>query len=154
MIRFLPLVLALMQPVPDDAAKDAKAIAQDILTKGAALFDTHDAAAMAATYTENAEILLYTKENEGSIKVDSYHGRAEIKEGYAKIFRATPDVSHARNVVEAAHFIGPDTLAINRTFHFQTDKDNTISFSFIQVRVKQGDAWRILHLQSFVFAEK
>ncbi len=154
MIRFLPLVFALMQPVPDDAAKDAKAIAQDILTKGAALFNTHDAAAMAATYTENAEILLYTKENEGSIKVDSYRGRAEIKEGYAKIFRATPDASHARNVVEAAHFIGPDTLAINGTFHFQTDKDNTISVSFIQVRVKQGDAWRILHLQSFVFAEK
>jgi hypothetical protein len=36
--------------------KDAKTLAQDILDKGAALFDKRDAAAMAATYTEDAQL--------------------------------------------------------------------------------------------------
>ena len=36
--------------------QDAKPLAQGILEKGAALFDKRDAAAMAATYTEDAQL--------------------------------------------------------------------------------------------------
>jgi hypothetical protein len=50
--------------------KDAKAVAQEVLDKGSALFDTRDAAAMAATYTEDAQLLWVDKDNStGEIKV-------------------------------------------------------------------------------------
>ena len=55
MARLVILSLALLLPtVAPPADPDAKRLAQAILTKGAALFDTRDAAAMAATYTEDA----------------------------------------------------------------------------------------------------
>ena len=52
-MSLLSLAAALLL-ASSDSTRDAKGLAQDILTKGAALFDSRDAAAMAATYAENA----------------------------------------------------------------------------------------------------
>src|SRR5947209_16148583 len=43
--------------------KDAKKLAQQTLDKGASLFDARDAAALAATYTEDAQVHWIDKDN-------------------------------------------------------------------------------------------
>ncbi len=55
MIRPVLIGLALLGAPLAASAQNAKELAQDILTKGAALFDKCDGAAMAATYVEDAE---------------------------------------------------------------------------------------------------
>jgi hypothetical protein len=151
----VPLALAMLLPSQAGSDRDAKALAQDILTKGAALFDTRDAAAMAATYAEGAEVLVASRDQDtGRIKVQTYHGRADIQKGYADLFEDRSPSARSRNVVEAAHFLGPDLLAIHGTFTLDTRDSNAEGIPFIQVRVKQGDAWRILTLELFAVSEK
>src|SRR4051812_23896839 len=59
MPRFAVVGLVLALAVPTLAQEpDTRKVAQEILDKGAALFDTHDAAAMAATYIEDARLFI------------------------------------------------------------------------------------------------
>ena len=81
----LLLALPLTASAQDDKAKE---VAQDVLNKGSALFDTHDAAAMAATYTEDAQLFWLQKDDStGEIKVTNKNGRAEIEDVYRDIFK-------------------------------------------------------------------
>ncbi len=155
MIRLTLVGLALVVASSAQAAQDPKELAQEILTKGAALFDKCDAAAMAATYTEDAEILLIKDENNaGHYKIDeAYRGRAAIEKGYAKVFEDRDHALKLRNTVEAAHFVGPDLLLIHGTFTLDVSKPDA-SAPFLQVRTKQGDTWRILTLQLFAVSEQ
>ena len=154
MARFVILSLALLFPTMAPAAEtDAKQLAQDILTKGAALFDTRDAAAMAATYAEDAEGSLILKDKDtGKYKVQVSRGRSAIEQGYQNIFKTRKAGTTSRNVVEYAHFVGTDLLIIHGTFTL--DVSQGVSFPFVQVREKQGDKWLILSLQVFVVDEK
>jgi len=154
MARFVILSLALLFPSAAPAADtDAKQLAQDLLTKGAALFDTRDAAAMAATFTEDAEGSLFLKDKDtGKYKVQVSRGRSAIEQGYQNIFKARKPGTTSRNVVEYAHFVGPDLMIIHGTFTL--DVSQGLSFPFIQVRTKQGDKWLILSLQVFVISEQ
>ena len=70
MACFAILSLALLLPTAAPADDtDAKKLAQDILTKGAALFDKREAAAMAATYMEDADGIVVIKDNDtGTIR--------------------------------------------------------------------------------------
>jgi hypothetical protein len=130
-------------------AEDPMTLAQSLLTTGAALFDKHDAAAMAATYVENGEIQILIKEQSGdTYKRDTRTGRAAIQDGYAEVFKnATPSM-RSRNVVESAKFIGQTYLLIEGTFQPDTNKTDTVSF--VQVRVKDGGAWKILSVHLYV----
>ena len=133
---------------PAPPQQDAKERAQSLLTQGAALFDKHDAAAMAATYLENGEIRLFIKEqNEPGYKRENRSGRPAIQEGYAEVFKnATPEMK-SRNVVEAAKYLGDHTLVIEGTFQPDTNKADFVHF--VQVRVKDGSAWKILTVDLF-----
>jgi hypothetical protein len=139
---------ALLLATPPAPAEDASALANQILTSGAARFDKHDAAAMAATYVENAQVELYVKERDSdTYKRDLYSGRTAIQEGYAKVFKdATPSMK-SRNVVESARFIAPTVLLIQGTFQPDTNKEDTIPF--VQIRVRDGGDWKILSLQLY-----
>ena len=53
-----PSAVAAPKPRCGATTRGPKAHAQEILTKGAALFDSKDAAAVAATYAEEGELIL------------------------------------------------------------------------------------------------
>jgi hypothetical protein len=153
MMYHLTVGAALFVASAADSAQDARSLTQDILTKGAALFDARDAAVMAATYAENAEVTAYSKDNEtGALKVDTRRGRADIRKLYADLFKDRSPSARCRNVVEDAHFAGPDLLVIRGTFIVDVADEHPLPF--IQVRTKQGDKWLILNLQLFGVATK
>src|SRR4051794_28678490 len=70
-------------PKPDD---EAMALVTKLTTEGAATFDKLDAKAMAAYYTEDAEIALVTKDGT-TLKVQNYIGRDRIEDFYADLFK-------------------------------------------------------------------
>ena len=129
----------------DDDAR-AKTLAQDILDRGSALFDGRDAAAMAATYVEMGQILLIKgATDQGSIEVETISGRPAIEKGYADLFKDRLPEHKSRNTVESARFLGDNTLLIEGRFALNRDQGDSIRF--IQLRVRQGDQWKIVTLQ-------
>jgi hypothetical protein len=132
--------------------KDAKTLAQDILDKGAALFDKRDAAAMAATYTEDAQLEWIEKDSAaGGIKIDTKKGREEIEALYRDLFKESKEATTSKNAVEFARFVGSELLVIEGDF--QPNVANEATFHFIQLRLKQGDKWLMRSLQLFVIAK-
>jgi hypothetical protein len=154
MFRLTTLSLALLVPMAAKAAEpDAKQVAQDILTRGAALFDTRDAAAIARTYAEDAELSLVGKDKDtGAYKASVTRGRSAIERFYHNLYRSEKPGTKSRNVVEFAHFIGDDLLIIHGTF--RPDISRGGPFPFVQVRAKRGDQWLIVSLQLFLVSEK
>ena len=131
---------------------DAKAQAQAILDKGAALFDKKDAAAMAATYSEDGQILWVAKEeNSSEVKIDTKKGRAEVEAFYRDLYKNPDEKFSSKNVVEFARLVEPGLLVIQGTF--QPDVAKSGKYPFTQVRVKQGDKWLIKSLQFFLFSQ-
>jgi ketosteroid isomerase-like protein len=153
MKRLLTLSLILLAPASIRAADDeAKKQAQEILTRGATLFDTRDAVAMASTYTEDAELSLVSKDKDtGTYKAQDTHGRTAIERFYQDFFKDRDSSTKSRNNVEYAHFVGNDLLIIQGTFTPDVSKND--SFAFVQVRAKKGDKWLILNLQLFIIMD-
>jgi hypothetical protein len=148
-------VIALLLAIPiSTKAQDesAKNLAQDVLSKGSALFDTRDAAAMAATYTEGAQILWYDKQDDtGEIKLTTKNGRAEIESLYKDLFKDQTEKTTSKNTVEFARFAKPEVLIIHGVFQPNIDKPG--KFPFVQVRVKAGDKWLMKTLQIFIMSQ-
>jgi hypothetical protein len=132
--------------------KDAKTVAQEVLDKGAALFDKRDAAAMAATYTEDAQLEWFEKDSAtGGIKIDVKKGREEIESLYRDFFKDAKEATTSKNTVEFARFIGTELMIIEGVFQPNTANDG--KYPFVQLRVKQGDKWLMRSLQLFVIAK-
>lgn len=140
-------------PVSAKAQNEAaKNLAQDVLNKGSAVFDTRDAPAMAATYTEDAQILWYEKHDDtGEIKLNTKTGRAEIESLYKDLFKDQTEKTTSKNTVEFARFAKPDVLIIQGVFQPNVDKPG--KFPFVQVRVKQGEKWLMKTLQIFIMSD-
>ena len=131
---------------------DARKIAQTILDKGAALFDTHDAAAMAATYSDDARLVLLDKDSStGDIKV-SVKDRTEIESLYRDLFKDIHEKTTSKNTVDFARFVGSELMVVQGVFQPRLDKDD--KFTFVQTRVKQGEKWLIKTLQLYVIAQE
>ncbi len=131
---------------------DAKTVAQGILDKGAALFDKRDAAAMAATYTEDAQLEWIDKDSaSGGIKIDVKKGRDEIEGVYRDLFKDSKEATTSKNIVEYARFVSSGLLVIEGDF--QPNVANDGKFHFVQIRLKQGDKWLMRSLQLFVIAK-
>jgi hypothetical protein len=152
MKRFASFALMFVLPLTVVAQeKDAKTLAQEILDKGSALFDTRDAAAMVATYTEDAQLLWVDKDSStGEIKV-SVKNRAEIESLYRDIYKDAKEKTTSKNTVEFARFVAPDLMVIHGVF--QPDVAKQGKFPFVQMRVKQGDKWLMKNLQLYVFSQ-
>ena len=130
---------------PDDGAR---AEAQAILDKGEALFDTRNAAAMAATFTENGSIVVIKRQDnasQGEVVLESFSGRAEIEKSYAKIFKERLPEHHAHNTVDFARHLGPNLLLIQGRFSLNRDQGDSIQF--VQVRARVGSEWKIVSMQ-------
>lgn len=129
---------------------EAKQLAQGILDKGAALFDTRDASAMAKTYVAGAELHIISRgESSGPFEVQVLHGRDAIREQYVKLFEGDPNAkTTSRNVVTYAQKLGDDMLVIHG--HFSPNTDNGDSYPFTQTRIRVDDQWKILQLNLYI----
>lgn len=131
------------------ADEEAKAAAGKALDAGAAMFDARDAKGIAATYTNDAVLTVVTRESgTKELKREVKYGRTQIEEYYQTFVK--PETSfHAKNHVEFARFAGNDVLLVGG--HFVPDTTNGIALTlpFLQVRVKEGDAWKIMSMQVF-----
>jgi hypothetical protein len=153
MKRFATCALMFMVPFSLRAQdKDAKTVAQEVLDKGSALFDTRDAVAMAATYTEDAELLWIDKDSTtGEIKVSVKKDRTEIESLYRDLFKDAKEQTTSKNTVEYARFVGADLMVIHGSFQPNVDKQG--KFPFVQMRLKQGEKWVIKNLQLYVISQ-
>jgi hypothetical protein len=147
------LLIVLAVPVTARADdKDAKKVAQATLDKGAALYDARDAAALAATYAEDAQVHWIDKDNStGELKDSVKNGRAEVESMYRDLFKGNDEKTTSRNTVEYARFVAPDLLVIHGVFQPNVDKEG--KYPFVQVRVKQGEKWLMKSLQLFAISQ-
>ncbi len=153
MRRFAILSFVVMLPstsFADDST--AKKLAQDILNKGAALYDTQNAPAMAQTYLEDAKLGWVEKDKDtGKYKVIPKDGRSEIEAFYRELFKDNKEKTTSRNTVESATLISPDLLLIQGYFEPDITKDGR--YAFTQERVKTGDSWKIQNLRIFIVSK-
>jgi hypothetical protein len=155
MKRALMGVLALLIVIPQSRAEDndeAMKLAVKLTTDGAATFDTKDAKAMAAYYTEDAQITVISKEKDtGTIKTEYKRGRGEVEEFYQTLFKDAGTIN-AKNTVEYARRIDPDVLLISGVF--QPNTADRLKVPFHQVRVRQGDKWLMTNLQIYIVPQE
>jgi hypothetical protein len=140
-----PSALAVAGP-HDDARACTEA--QALLDKGAALFDSRNAAAMAATYIEDGTIVAIKRQHNasrGEVELQSFRGRAEIEKGYADIFKERAPEYRSRNTVDFARYLGPNLLLIHG--RFALNRDQGYSIQFVQVRARVGADWKIVSMQ-------
>ncbi len=147
--RSLFTLILLMTPMTafgqDDEAQ-AMALAKDTLDRGSALFDKRDAAAMAATYVETAQIIVIKHDSDtDNIVVETRDGRAAIEKAYADIFKDRLPEHRSRNTVESARFLRKDLLMIRGRFAMNREQGDTVQF--VQIRAREGDQWKIVTMQ-------
>jgi hypothetical protein len=149
----LALAFLLLSPMTTKAQeKDPRERAQAILDEGAALYDTRDAGAMAATYTEDAQLLWFQKDDTiGQTKMETKKGRAEIESVYRDLYKDAKEKTTSRNTVESARLVTPDLMIIEGVF--QPNIASRGKFPFVQVREKHGDKWLMKSLQLFLFSQ-
>jgi len=136
----------------DQGADEAMKLAKKLTEAGAATFNTANAKAMAAYYTEDAKVFLQSRGDSG-ISIKEYDGRGEIEGLYADLFK-DPGTIQSKNTVEYAKLLASDVLVIAGTFEPNQNAANPLKVPFYQVRLKQGDRWLINSLRVFVVAEK
>jgi hypothetical protein len=131
---------------------DAKTVAQDVLDKGAALFDKRDAAAMAATYTEDSQLEWVQKDSaDGEIKIETRKGRDEIEMLYRDFFKDQKDATTSKNTVEFARFISSELMVVHGSF--QPNVANDAKFQFVQMRQKKAGKWLLKSLTLFIITK-
>ncbi len=136
----------------DKPADEATTLAVKLTEEGAATFDKFSAKAMADYYTEDAVVVLMTRDESG-FKNQVRRGRADIEAFYADVFKK-PETIKSKNTVEYAKLIAPDVLVIAGTFDTNTLKPDSPKIPFYQVRVKQGDKWLMSSLRIFFVPPK
>src|SRR5207249_9365254 len=135
------VLLALPSARGQGPSEEAMSLATKLTKEGAATFDTKDAKAMAASYTEDAQVGLVGKDQDkGGYKLTAYKGRAEIEKLYEDIFKDAEEI-HSKNTVDYARLLQPDLLLIAGTFEVSKKGSEPAKFPFVQVRFKQGDSW-------------
>jgi ketosteroid isomerase-like protein len=149
----LPLLLLAAPAVAADDA-EAKATAEKLLTAGEKLFIAKDAKGLAATYTDDAVITSLSRDNNSrAIKTQTYIGRETIEKTYVDLFKGDATL-HAKNTIKHVYRIAPDVLAIAGEFTPDTQASDPAKVPFVQVRVKQGDAWKIASMQLLLLLDK
>jgi hypothetical protein len=144
-LSLLPSAQALAGP--DDDAR-ACTEAQALLDTGATLFDSRNAAALAATYIEDGSIVVVKRQHNasrGEVELQSFHGRAQIEKGYADIFKERSPEYRSRNTVDFARYLGPNLLLIQGRFAYNRDQGDAIQF--VQVRARVDAEWKIVSMQ-------
>ena len=160
MLRTMTLSLAIALTCPlfvraaEPKDEEAKAIAVKVTTAGAILFDAKDAAALAATFTEEARLeATFKSKDESSSKTEVKQGRTQIEAYYRELFK-TDSTFHAKNTIEYAREITPNLILFAGTFVLDSQAAESLKIHFVQVRSKQGEEWRVVSMQVFVALDK
>lgn len=132
-------------PAAEAPKSEAQKIAEKILKAGSDLFDAKNARALAATYTEDGEVILVSKKD-GEVNYDYKQGRNEIEAFYRDHFQRTETID-SENFVEYARLISADVLVIHGKFR---PNANEAMYPFVQLRIKQGDRWLLSKLWLFI----
>jgi hypothetical protein len=127
-------------------SSEAEQIASRFLKAGSDLFDAKNAAALAATYTEDGIVHVISRSEDNSYKDDQKRGRAEIEQFYRDLFKDAGPID-SKNTVEFARLIAPDLLVVHGRFRPNTGQ---AELPFVQMRVKQGPEWRLRELWLFL----
>ncbi len=125
---------------------EAEQIANRLLKAGSDLFDAKNASALAATYTGDGQVHVFSRSEDQQYKEDVKRGRADIEQFYRDLFRDSGPID-SENTVEVARLIAPDLLVIHGRFRLNTGQSE---FPFVQMRVKQGPEWLIKELWLFL----
>jgi ketosteroid isomerase-like protein len=149
----LGLALAPAGARAGDKEDDVKAIAVKVTTAGAALFDARDAKGLAMTYTDDALLDVFRKDETGSLKVETKVGRAEIQGYYESLFKSMETI-HAKNTIEYARRLDADVITFSGVFEPNAESAEGLKLPFIQVRTREGDAWKVVSLQLFIVPRK
>jgi hypothetical protein len=150
-IGLLFAAVAHAQTSASTPAGDAEAIriAQEVTTAGAKMFAAKDAQGLADTYIDEGRIILVSREaGTPGLKRDVREGRSAVLEGYKELFKS-PDAISAVNRLDYARMLGTDMLEISGTLVL-TDSNGMHRFPFTQLRVREGNFWRIAEVQLFV----
>jgi hypothetical protein len=145
-----------LAPARADAKDDeAKAIATKVTAAGAAMFDSRDAKGLAQTYTDDGRLEIYSRESgDGStLKVETRVGRAEVQGYYETLFKNESPI-HAKNIVQAARFLGDDMIEFAGVFEPDSEAAEPLKLPFHQVRIRTGDSWKVVSMQVFVIPKK
>jgi ketosteroid isomerase-like protein len=143
MLMLSVAILTLISVAAASPIQDATALADELLQAGSSSFDAKDAASLAKSYTEDGEITLLNKGEDG-YQQRSYSGREAIRTLYADLFSNAGSID-SKNVVEYARFVGPDLMVIGGTF--EPDIAGSLTLQFVQIRLKQDDGtWLIREL--------
>jgi RNA polymerase sigma factor (sigma-70 family) len=149
-----PLALAQAQTKTAEAKgrpqSEAERIAERVLKAGSDLFDAKEAARLAATYTEDSEVHLISKDDSNRYKDEVKQGRAEIEQFYRDHF-ADAGAIDSENFVQYAHLIAPDLIVIHGRFRPNTDQK---AVPFVQLRIKKGDEWLMNKLWLFLSSDE
>ena len=136
------------------AGDEARAVADKVTAAGAAMFDARDAKGLAATYAADARLeIISREEGAATLKTETRVGRADIQAYYDELFKGEGSI-HARNTVEHARLIDPELLTIQGVFEPNAENAQALKLPFLQVRARQGGAWKIVSLQVFVVTQK
>lgn len=142
------MALAPIAATADDADAAARKIAEKVTTEGAAIFDTYNAHAMAATYAEASILTIYTKED-GKLKREVREGREGVEAAYAELFK-NPETIKSINHVEHARLVSPDVLVINGTFDTNSLKPDSPKIPFHQVRSQKDGKWLVSSMEIYL----
>jgi hypothetical protein len=125
---------------------EAEQIARRVLKAGSDLFDARNAAALAATYTDDGTVHIISRAEDQSYKDDTKRGRAEIEQFYRDLFQGGEPID-SENTVEFARLIAPDLLVVHGRFRPNTGQKE---LPFVQMRIKQGPSWLLKELWIFL----
>lgn len=144
-------ILALVDPTEGrpPARSEAERIADQVLKAGSDLYDAKLAVGLAATYTEDGTIHVISKE-EGEYKDEVKQGRADIEQYYRDLFKDAGAID-SENFVEVARLIAPDLMVIHGRFRPDAGQK---AIPFVQMRIKQKDAWLMSKLWLFLSSEE
>ncbi|MDG3002310.1 hypothetical protein [Paludisphaera mucosa] len=142
------LALAPIAAMAEEPDASARKIAEKVTAEGAAIFDTFNAHAMAATYDDAAVLTTYKKED-GKLVREVIEGRPRIEEAYAKLFK-NPETIKARNLVDRARLMSPDVLTIDGTFDTDSLKPDSVKVPFHQVRREKDGKWLISSMEIYL----
>jgi RNA polymerase sigma factor (sigma-70 family) len=127
----------------------AMQLAERLLKVGSDLFDAKQSQALASTFTRDGAIQLIDVD-EGKFHESETKGRTEVESFYESAFKNATTID-SENHVEFAQFVLPDLMVIHGRFRPDAGQPE---LPFVQIRIKEGEAWRIQKLSLFLASQE
>jgi hypothetical protein len=131
------------QPEPLDVA--ALSIARQVLTAGAAMVALGDDVGVAGQFVADGELVTKTLKSSAPPEILIYRGEEQLRNWF-KVVQGLRGFAVV-NSVEYARLVAPDLLYITGTLDLTSPDLKTTRLPFSQIRVQQGEMWKIINYQ-------